>query len=262
MGAALVRGWVRGLGPDARLLVWDKVPAAVQRVADCAGVIAAGSPAQLVEQATFIVIVVKPKDGDELLRSIAPLLREGQIVVSSMAGVELEQIRRAAGPSPALFRVMPNLGVEVGAGMVAVAAEPGGDEEAQTRVVDLFEALGSAVMVPESVLDTVTAVSGTGPALLAIAIEGMEDGGVAAGLPRSLSRLFARTAALGAARILVAGDGSAEDLPRRMNLPEELLGEGLAVLKERGVRPMFEEAVGAAAQRARQMRAPSGGKAS
>ena len=162
MGSALVRGWVRGLGPDARLLVWDKVTAAVQRVSDCAGVVVAESPAQLVEQAAFIVIVVKPKDGDGLLRSIAPLLREGQIVVSSMAGVELEQIRRAAGPRPALFRVMPNLGVELGAGMVAVASEPGGDVEAQTRVVRLFDALGSAVLVPESALDTVTAGWGSG----------------------------------------------------------------------------------------------------
>ena len=259
MGSALVRGWVRGLGPDARLLVWDKVTAAVQRVSDCAGVVVAESPAQLVEQAAFIVIVVKPKDGDGLLRSIAPLLREGQIVVSSMAGVELEQIRRAAGPRPALFRVMPNLGVELGAGMVAVASEPGGDVEAQTRVVRLFDALGSAVLVPESALDTVTAVSGTGPALLAIAMEGLEDGGVAAGLSRSSSRLFARTAALGAARVLVAGDGPAKELPQRMNLPKKALEAGFAVLEERGVRRVFAEAVEAAARRARQMRAPSAG---
>ena len=259
MGSALVRGWVRGLSPDARVVVWDKVAAAVQRVSECAGVVVAESPADLVKRAAFIIVVVKPKDGDELLRSIAPLLGEGQIVVSSMAGVELEQIRRAAGPSPALFRVMPNLGVGVGVGMVAVASEPGGDVEARARVVDLFDVLGSAVLVPESALDTVTAVSGTGPALLSIAIEGLEDGGVAAGLSRSSSRLFARTAALGAARILVAGDRPAGELPQRMNMPQDALQEGFKVLEERSVRPVFAEAVEAAAQRARQMRAPSGG---
>jgi pyrroline-5-carboxylate reductase len=261
MGSALVRGWVRGLGPGARLVVWDKVAAAVHRVSDCAGVAAAESPSQLVEQAAFIIVVVKPKDGDELLRSIAPLLREDQIVVSSMAGVELEQIRRATGPNPALFRVMPNLGVELGAGMVAVTAEPGTGEEAQARVLALFDALGSAVPVPESALDTVTAVSGTGPALLAIVIEGLEDGGVAAGLPRSSSRLFARAAALGAARMLVSGDWPARELSQRIDIPGEVLEKGLAVLEERGVHPVFAEAVEAAARRARQMRAPSGGRA-
>ena len=259
MGSALVRGWARALGSDVRLLVWDKLPSAVQRVADCAGVVNADSPAHLVAEAAFVIIVVKPKDGEEVLRSIAPLLREGQMVVSSMAGVELEQIRRASGPSPALFRVMPNLGVEVGAGMVAVAAEPGLDAEIQQRVVDLFDALGTAVLLPESMLDTVTAVSGTGPALLALAIEGLEDGGVAAGLPRSTARLFARSAILGAARLLVAGDGPATELPQRLSFPSDALHDGVAVLEERGVGPAFVEAVEAASRRARQMRAPTDG---
>jgi pyrroline-5-carboxylate reductase len=261
MGSALVRGWARALGSGVRLLVWDKLPSAVQRVADCAGVVSADSPAHLVTEAAFVIIVVKPKDGDELLRSIAPLFREGQMVISSMAGVELQQIRRASGPSPALFRVMPNLGVEVGAGMVAVAAEPGADARVQQQVIDLFDALGTAVLVPESMLDTVTAVSGTGPALLALAVEGLEDGGVAAGLPRSSARLFARSAMLGAARMLVAGDGPAEDLPRRLGLPSAALHEGACVLEERGIRLAFAEAVEAASRRARQMRAPTGGGA-
>jgi pyrroline-5-carboxylate reductase len=261
MGSALVRGWARALGSDVRLLVWDKLPSAVQRVADCAGVVSADSPAHLVAEAAFVVIVVKPKDGDGLLRSIAPLLRQGQMVVSSMAGVELEQIRRASGPSPALFRVMPNLGVEVGAGMVAVAAEPGVDAEIQQQVVGLFDVLGTAVVVPESMLDTVTAVSGTGPALLALAMEGLEDGGVVAGLPRSSARLFARATMLGAARTLVAGDDPAADLPQRLNFSCDLLREGAGVVEERGVRTAFKEAVEAASRRARQMRAPASGGA-
>ncbi len=64
------------------------------------------------------------------------------MVVSSMAGVELAQIREAAGPKPALFRVMPNLGVEVGAGMVAVSAEPGVERlDALARVVSTLRLL-------------------------------------------------------------------------------------------------------------------------
>lgn len=258
MGSALVRGWARALGSAAHLLVWDKLASAGQRVADCAGVVSADSPAHLVAEARFIIIVVKPKDGDELLRSLASEFREGQVVVSSMAGVELDQLRHAAGPRPALFRVMPNLGVEVGAGMVAVAGEPGVDADLQNQVVELFSALGSAVLVPESMMDTVTAVSGTGPALLALALEGLEDGGVAAGLPRATARAFARTAMLGTARMLVAGDGPADDLHRQMTASGDILAEGLHVLEERGVRKAFVEAVEAAARRARQMRAPSG----
>jgi len=260
MGGALVRGWSRALGAEARLLVWDKLPGAVNRVAGCEGVAVAESLAQLVAEADLIRVVVKPKDGDALIRSIAGSLREDHKVISSMAGVELRQIREAAGAKPALFRVMPNLGVEVGAGMVAVSAEPGAnDEGALEEVVAVFDVLGLAVVVPEDMLDTVTALSGTGPALLALALEGLEDGGVAAGLPRSQARMFARRAVLGAARRLVAGEGSAEDLVNALIPPGDALEEGLHVLEQRRVRSAFEEAVVAAAQRARDMRGPSSG---
>ena len=103
-------------------------------------------------------------------------------------------------------------------------------------MVELFAALGLAVLVPESMLDTVTAVSGTGPALLALALEGLEDGGVAAGLPRLVARAFARRAMLGAARMLVAGDGPAAELQQRLAPPAIRSHEGLDVLEERGVR--------------------------
>lgn len=258
MGSALVRGWSRSPALGARLLVWDRIPSALQQVEECEGVVIAVSPAQLVAEAEFVVVVVKPKDAEGLLRSIGPLLREGQVVISSMAGLELGQIRPMSGPLPALFRVMPNLGVEVGAGTVAVAAEVGVSSEGERRVVDLFAPLGLTVVVPESMLDAVTAVSGTGPALLALALEGMEDGGVAAGLPRSLARAFARRAMLGTARMLVAGDESAAELRRRLVPPGDPLREGVEVLDERGVRLAFQRAVEAASQRARQMRAPSG----
>jgi pyrroline-5-carboxylate reductase len=255
MGSALVRGWSRARGQGARLLVWDKIPSATQRVVGCEGVALAGSLAQLVVDAAFVIVVVKPKDAREVFDSMVPLLREGQVVVSAMAGVELERIRRMAGPRPALFRVMPNLGVELGAGTLAIAAEPAAPAEALQPVIDLFGVLGLTVVVPESMLDAVTAVSGTGPALLAIALEGLEDGGVAAGLPRVFARKVARGAMLGAARILVAGDEPAADLQHRLAPPGDPLHEGVQLLEERGVRLAFQEAVRTASQRARQMRA-------
>jgi pyrroline-5-carboxylate reductase len=264
MGSAMVRGWSRALGAEARMLVWDTSPGALDRVAGCEGVTVAPSVERLVAESGFIVMVVKPKDGDALLRSIAPSLEDGRIVVSAMAGVELQRLRQVSGPRPFLFRVMPNLGVEVGAGMVAVSAEPGreGDGEAGEalrRTAALFDSLGVTVVVPESSLDAVTAVSGTGPALLALAVEGLEDGAVAAGLPRTTARLFVRRAMLGLSRMLVAGEAPAEEIGHSLVPPADPLAQGLAVLEQRGVRSAFEEAVAAAAERARQMRTASSG---
>jgi pyrroline-5-carboxylate reductase len=260
MGSALVRGWSRALEAGTRVLVWDKVPSAMQRLEDIASVVPAGSPEQLVADTQFLILVVKPKDAEEVLSSLANVFGEGQVVISALAGVELAQLRLMAGPRPALFRVMPNLGVEVGAGTVAIAAEPGVSPQMQERVTALFAALGLATVVPETMMDAVTAVSGTGPALLALAVEGLEDGGVAAGLPRAFARTFARSAMLGAARILVAGDEPAAELQRRLAPPGDPLREGMEVLEERGVRSAFREAVEAASRRARQMRSPAGGR--
>jgi pyrroline-5-carboxylate reductase len=259
MGSALVRGWSRS-APGARVLVWDKFPGAVDRVTGCEGVFLAESASALVGEADHVIVVVKPKDAGEALSSLAPILRGTQVVVSAMAGVDLQRLRQLAGPRPALVRVMPNLGVALGAGTVAVAAEPGTGPEVLQGVVDLFAVLGLAAVVPEGMLDAVTAVSGTGPALLAIAMEGLEDGGVAAGLPRSLARLIARRAMLGAARMLVEGDLSAAELRGRLAPAGDPLGDGAEILEERGVKTAFQEAVEAAAQRARQMRAVSGGR--
>jgi pyrroline-5-carboxylate reductase len=276
MGSALVRGWSRrsaagsvagsvaGSAERVRLLVWDKIPAATQRVAGCEGVEIAGSPAALVSEATVVLIVVKPKDAAEALAAVAPLFRAGHIVVSAMAGVELEQIRKMCGPAPAVFRVMPNLGVEVGAGTVAVAAEQDVPTEARELVVELFAALGLTALVPEGMMDAVTAVSGTGPALLAIAVEGLEDGGVAAGLPRTMARMFARRAMLGAARTLLT-DSRAEQpaaaLREQLAPAGDPLAEGVESIEERGVRSAFQSAVEAASARARSMRGPSSPKA-
>ena len=230
MGGALVRGWSRGLGKRARLLIWDTVPAAMELLAACNGVRPAESLTHLITAADVIVLVVKPKDGGGLLRSLSPLYRPGQVIISAMAGVLLETLREAAGPTPAVFRIMPNLGVELGAGMVAVSAEPGAEPGALQTAVTLLGALGTAVVVPEAAMDIVTAVSGTGPALLALAMEGLEDGGVIAGLSRVSARAFARAAMLGAARMLVSADTSAEGLQQAVEAQCPAVGEGLGVL--------------------------------
>jgi pyrroline-5-carboxylate reductase len=260
MGSALVRGWSHVLRPGWRLVVWDKIPNVVERLAGCEGVTVADSPRELLAESDLVVVVVKPKDAGELLNSINPWLREDQVLISAMAGVALEQIRGWCGPRPALIRVMPNLGVELGAGTIAVAAGSGTSPELERRVIDLFGLLGLATAVPESMLDAVTAVSGTGPALLAIALEGLEDGGVAAGLTRSLARTLARSAVLGAARMLVAGAGSAGELRQRLVPPGDPLADGVDILEQRGVRLAYERSVEAASERARQMRGASGGR--
>jgi pyrroline-5-carboxylate reductase len=251
MGTALVRGWVRCSPSPVEILVWDKVPAAMERALAEEGVVAASSLEQLVSVSATILVVVKPKDAPEVLGTLAILARSDQTVVSSMAGVTLSRIRDMVGPTPRVFRIMPNLGVELGVGAVAVAAEPGRQDAEADDVLGLFDRLGLARLVPEEMMDAVTAVSGSGPAFIALAVEALEDGAVAAGSSRTLARALVRQAALSEAGLLSLHSNSASQLREHLAATGELDEVGLATLGDRGVCSAFQDAVNAAVNRSR-----------
>jgi len=253
MGSALVKGWLRAEGAGIQLIVWDKIEAAAQRLVTPGRVSLAGSLDDLVARVDAVLVVVKPKDAAEVLGAIAPRLRDGQILISSMAGMALEQIRAVAGPGPCLFRVMPNLGVELGVGAVAVCPEPTTPATEVEAVSELLACLGVVRSVPESMLDAVTAVAGSGPAFLALAVEGLEDGAVAAGLPRATAQRAVRLSALATARLLELHSDSPADLRReRAGAPTD--SAGMAALERRGVREAFRRATEAAAVRGGELR--------
>jgi pyrroline-5-carboxylate reductase len=253
MGSALIKGWLRVPGPE--LLAWDKVEAAVRRLLSSGPIVPAASLEDLVAKTDVVLVVVKPKDAGEVLGAVARVVREDQTVVSAMAGVTLGWMRGILGPGPALFRIMPNLGVELGAGVVAVAAEPGAPAAAVQAVVALFGPLGLVEAVPEDMLDAVTAVSGSGPAFLALAIESLEDGAVKAGLSRAMARTLVRQSALATARLLPSYSDSPAELRAHLASTGVLDQGGMEVLEERGVRSAFQQAVEAAVERGRQLRA-------
>jgi pyrroline-5-carboxylate reductase len=267
MGSALVKGWLRTGEQGVRLIVWDKVEAAMQNVLIPGPVSAAKSVEDLVGRADVVLLVVKPKDAPDVLRTVASRVRPEQQVISAMAGVTLEQIRALLGPEGRLFRVMPNLGVELGVGAIAVAAEPGTREAETQGIVRLFSGLGVTESFSESELDAVTAVSGSGPAFLALAVESLEDGAVASGLPRATARRLVRQSALSLAGALPLAEtgpgtgadptlsaGAAPDAARGETRGPDLLGEAQESSEESTTRSAFRLAVESAVERARVLR--------
>lgn len=256
MGSALVKGWLLSERPGVRLVVWDKIEAAAQRLVTPGPISPARSLEDLITRADVVLVVVKPRDAPEVLGAIAPLLREGQTVISSMAGITMEWMRAILGPGPSLFRVMPNLGVELGVGAIAVAPEPMTPAAEVEAVIGLFAGLGVTESVPERMLDAVTAVSGSGLAFLALAVEGLEDGAVAAGLPRVTARRLVRQTALATARLLPLHSDSPGELREHLAMaPQDEAGTG--ILEERGIHLAFQQAIEAAVQRSRRLQSPA-----
>jgi pyrroline-5-carboxylate reductase len=255
MGSALVKGWVRCSGTGIDLIVWDKVEASARRLLDSGAVKLAVSLDDLVARADVVLVVVKPKDAREVLSAIAGLLRGGQTVVSAMAGLTLEWMRGVLGPGPSLFRIMPNLGVELGVGAVAIAHEPAASGAEVRAIMELLEPLGLVEVVAEDRFDAVTGVSGSGPAFLALAMESLEDGAVAAGLSRALARKLVRQTALATAGLLPFFSDSPAELRAHLASTGDLDRLDMEALEQRGVRSAFQQAVEAAVERSRQMRA-------
>jgi pyrroline-5-carboxylate reductase len=142
----------------------------------------------------------------------------------------------------------------VGAGAVAVAVEPGVAPAAQEQVVALFRLLGFVEVLPEELFDVVTAVSGSSPAFFALAVEGLEDGAVAAGMSRADARRVVRQATLETARQLADHSDSPAEIRRHLVSTGQLAPETLELLEGRKLRFAFRDAVAAAMERSRQMR--------
>jgi pyrroline-5-carboxylate reductase len=254
MGAALVRGWLRSPDPARELLVCGFADGRAQHLADIDRGTVVASIGEVARRAEVIMVVVKPEDSLAALDSLRPAVGQGATIISSAAGISLERMRLTVGPGPALLRIVPNLGVELGEGVVVLSPEPGTDADLVRRTAELFACLGVVEVLAEDALDAVAAVAGSSIGFLALALEGVEEGAVSLGLPRATAQVFVRQMALAAALLLRSHTGSPADLKDQVASPGGSTIAGLAVLEDAGVRGAFIRAIEEAAERSRRLR--------
>jgi pyrroline-5-carboxylate reductase len=202
------------------------------------------------------VIAVKPGDVERVCRVIPT----GRIrrVLSIAAGVTIRSLESWLG-AMAVIRAMPNTPALVGAGAAAVSAgsNAGPDDVEWARGV--LEAVGTVVELPETALDAVTGLSGSGPAYVFLVAEALIDAGVLVGLARPVARELAVATLLGSARLLAETGEEPSALRAAVTSPAGTTAAGLHALEAAGVRNAVLEAVSAATERSRQLgRAGSG----
>lgn len=249
MGRAFAVGMGRGR-PElaANLLIADAVPAAVEMAVADAG----GRPASVDEASAcdLVCVAVKPKAARDVLAGVVAVPRAERVILSVVAGWDLDRLAGAA-PGQPLVRTMPNLAVRHGAGIVAVATR-GLDDERGARIAELLAPLGAVVPLSESLFAAATALAGSGPGLLAVVAEGLEEGAVAAGLTRAQAREMVGAVLSGTAALLADGTDPAL-LRQRVSSPAGTTIAGVAVLERGAVRAHVADAVLAAARRAQEL---------
>ncbi|MDG2990239.1 pyrroline-5-carboxylate reductase [Candidatus Synechococcus calcipolaris G9] len=173
-------------------------------------------------------------------------------LLSIMTGITLESLQ-SLFPRRAVFRIMPNTPAQVGAGMIAIATGLGASAGDLQDVQEFFQAVGDVVEVDEAQMDGVTALSGSGPAFVALFLEALADGGVAAGLPRNLARQLAYGTVTGTIALLQEKNLHPGQLKDQVASPAGTTIAGLRVLESGGVRGTIMAAVMAAKDRAREL---------
>ncbi|MGF2948957.1 pyrroline-5-carboxylate reductase [Microbacterium alcoholitolerans] len=205
--------------------------------------------------ARIVLVGVKPAMVPDLLREIAPALREDAIVVSLAAGVTLDTFSDALGADVHVIRSMPNTPSTVRRGVTGLAAGAAATAEDMAIVRALFETVGAVIEVPESQIDALSTVSGSGPAYVFLLVEQLTKAAVGMGFSDADARLMAEQTFIGAAALLEASDVDPAELRRRVTSPKGTTERAIAVMQDAGLDDMFARATAAALARAKELAA-------
>ncbi len=248
MGAALVEGLIRsGESPSAITIV----ETSADRRAALAQTFPGVTLTEKIGPCAAGVVAVKPAGATDVCRELG---RAGATrVLSIAAGVSVETLQNAAGTSTAVVRAMPNTPALVGEGAAGMCASSQCSPADLEWAKAVLGAVGVVVEVPESLIDAVTAISGSGPAYLFLVAEAMIDAGVAQGLPHDIADALVRQLLVGSGRLLQQTGEAPEALRAKVTSPNGVTAAAIEALERAGLRSAITQTVEAAVRRSREM---------
>nr|WP_185823330.1 pyrroline-5-carboxylate reductase [Xanthomonas sp. GW] len=257
MARSLIAGLVRqGIAADT-IRVAEPVPALREALVADYGVHAVAAAAEAADGAPLWVFAVKP----QVLRSVCNELSalataQRPLLLSIAAGITALQLDRWLGGAHAVVRAMPNTPALLGAGVTGLFANAQTSAEQKLQAERLLAAAGVTVWVEdETLIDAVTAVSGSGPAYVFLLAEAMEAAGIAQGLPAAAARTLVLQTVLGAARMLTESGEAPSELRRRVTSPNGTTQAAIETFQAGGFEALTATAIAAAAARGRALSA-------
>ena len=256
MGGAMLSGWIERGADAGDITVIEPHPEAAEaarkahgvRVLEAPGALAGAPPA-------VVVFAVKPQTLPDMAPAYAPVAGGGAVTLSIAAGRPISFFETALGEDAAIVRSMPNTPAAVGRGITAACANDRVSEAQRALCQRLLTAIGEVVWVEdESLIDAVTAVSGSGPAYVFLLIECMTEAGIAEGLPPDIAARLARATVAGSGELARLSDEDAAQLRINVTSPGGTTEAALGVLMaEDGMAALMRRAIAAAARRSREL---------
>jgi pyrroline-5-carboxylate reductase len=254
IGEALLSGLLSsGWRSREEIVVTSRSESRVAELRERHGVEATTSNPDAVRGAELVVVAVKPQDIDTLLAEIGPLLSADQTVLSVAAAIRTKHIEERIADGVPVVRAMPNSPSTVHEGMAGICAGAQAGDAQLALAEEALLHLGRVVRVPESSMDAVTALSGSGPAYFALLAEAMIEAGILLGVSREVSTTLVVQTMLGTAKQLRDEGMHPVELRESVTSPGGTTIAAIRELEQHGVRAAFLNAIQAAMNRAREL---------
>lgn len=268
MGGAILKGYCKSQAAEGqRILIHNRtternveMATAIRNALDrakSAGVISNGPEVEicndnrtLAEESNMVIIGVEPKDVKAVLEEIKPY---SGVVVSMAAGVDIKSMAEVLGSDAKIIRIMPNTPAQVGEAMTSMSRNGNVNNEEFEKARKVFEAIGKVEEVSEDMIHCVIGVSGSSPAYTYMYIGALMEAAIAEGMSEAKARTFAAQAVLGAAKVVLEGNISPDQLTKNVCSPGGATIEAVITLKDSGFEEIVQKAFGAAVSRSREM---------
>jgi len=255
MARSLIGGLIANGMPAKDIHVADKHAATLESLNRQYPVQTFTSNQHAIEGADVIIIAVKPQQLQEVVKELHSSWQEKQLLISIAAGIRIEDISRWLDkPKAAIVRAMPNTPALVEAGATALFANEYVSHQQHELAESILRACGLAIWLKEEKhMDAVTALSGSGPAYFFLVMEAMENAAIELGLTQETARLLCLETAFGAAKMALESGESASTLRKQVTSPGGTTERAIHELEDGGLHGLFENALVAAALRAREL---------
>ena len=255
MAQAIIGGLIKTGSSPEQISIFEPNTELAEKLASGLGILAASENTQIFEDCDVIVLAIKPQVMQAALESVKGVaLKPGAFIVSVAAGLPIHLLQGWLGEQHPVVRVMPNTPALVGAGVSGLFASEQASDEQKQVAESIMRAVGSVVWVDsEELIDSVTAVSGSGPAYFFYFIEALERAALGNGLSAEQARLLSLETAFGAAKLALESNADAATLRQRVTSPGGTTEAALQVFKKHAISDSIAEAVSAAADRAREL---------
>lgn len=254
MAEALIKGLLTGLAVNPRHVVaTDVIRKRCDYLRETYGVCTSDDNPQAVRDSQVIFLAVKPQTVPALLKTVSPEVNRDKLIVSIAAGIPLSTLQNALADDSRVVRVMPNTPALVLAGAAGISPSAAATAADIALVERIFNVVGRATVVSDGMMDTVTGLSGSGPAFVFALIEGLSDGGVLMGLDRPTATMLAAQTVLGAAKMVLETGKHPGELKDMVTSPAGTTIAGMQALEDGGLRGLMMAAVRRATERSQEL---------